>query len=145
MDGGTGGLFAESLAEQHGKVEASEQTPSARVIAEIQRRGSSFFHLALELSQRHREDLTAVPLDTARRAELEQAARELLKVDILYAYPEWSAAALYEAGRCFQELSNPVDARKQFEKVAHDHGATNWAQLAEQRLAELSQSGLPGQ
>lgn len=74
----------------------------------------------------------------------EQAARELLKVDILYAYPEWSAAALYEAGRCFQELSNPVDARAQFEKVVQEHATTEWAQLATQRLDELAVSHLPG-
>jgi TolA-binding protein len=74
----------------------------------------------------------------------EEAARELLKVDILYAYPEWSAAALYEAGRCFEELSNPVDARRQFEQVVNQHGETQWASMAAERLESLAQTALPG-
>lgn len=74
----------------------------------------------------------------------DEAARELVKVDILYAYPEWSAAALYEAGRCFQELSNPVDAREQFRKVVKEHSKTKWARMASDRLAELSEKRLPG-
>lgn len=76
--------------------------------------------------------------------QYEEAARELLKVDILFAYAEWSAAALFEAGRCFQELSDPVAARTQFEKVVTDFRDTNWATLADEQLAELSRSGLPG-
>jgi len=75
---------------------------------------------------------------------LNEAVRELLKVDILYAYPQWSAAALYEAGRCFQELGNPTNARKQFELVRTKHKDSKWAQLAEARLTELSQATLPG-
>ena len=69
-------------------------------------------------------------------------ARE--KVDILYGYPEWSAAALYEAGRCFREMGNPVEARKQFEQVQTKHGQTRWARLAAERLQELDRSSLPG-
>jgi TolA-binding protein len=75
---------------------------------------------------------------------LDEAVRELLKVDILYAYPQWSAAALYEAGRCFQEMGDPTNARKQFEQVRTDHSQTRWAQLAAQRLDELSRPSLPG-
>ncbi len=73
--------------------------------------------------------------------EYEAAVRELLKVDILYAYPEWSAAALYEAGRCFEALGKTVEARRQFTKVAEEHEGTHWAGLATQRLAALA-SGL---
>jgi TolA-binding protein len=78
------------------------------------------------------------------RKRYEEAARELLKVDILYAYPEWSAAALYEAGRCFQEMGDPVDARRQFEQVRQQHADTHWAQMAGERLEELSETSLPG-
>ncbi|MHC5002219.1 MAG: tetratricopeptide repeat protein, partial [Planctomycetota bacterium] len=73
------------------------------------------------------------------------AARELLKVDILYAYPKWSAAAIYEAARCFEELSNPVDARRHFQQVLDEYADTQWAVLATQRLEALSRPGLPGQ
>lgn len=80
------------------------------------------------------------------RNKPEQAARELLKVDILYAYPEWSAAALFEAGRCFEALKRPQDARKQYELLVEKHKDSTWARNAEQRLTQLAQaaSELPG-
>ncbi|MHC4651102.1 MAG: tetratricopeptide repeat protein [Planctomycetota bacterium] len=78
------------------------------------------------------------------RKQYEEAARELLKVDILYAYPEWSAAALYEAGRCFQEMGDPVDARRQFTQVREQYPDTRWATLAGERLGELAETSLPG-
>ncbi len=74
----------------------------------------------------------------------DEAVRELLKVDILYAYPEWSAAALYEAGRCFQEMASPVEARRQFEKVREDHPQSPWARLAGKRIEEMERTTLPG-
>ncbi|MDY7109838.1 MAG: tetratricopeptide repeat protein [Planctomycetota bacterium] len=75
----------------------------------------------------------------------EEAVRELLKVDILYAYPEWSAAALYEAGRCFEELNKPAEARAQFQQVQEHYSDSSWAKLASERLARLSAaSSLPG-
>ncbi len=74
----------------------------------------------------------------------EDAARELLKVDILYGYPQWSGAALYEAARCFRELGDPVQARTLFEQVTREHGNTQWSALAADRLKEMSRSGLPG-
>ena len=76
--------------------------------------------------------------------QYKEAAAELLKVDILYAYPEWSAASLYEAGRCFEEMSDPVKAKRQFEQVVADHGDTEWAKLASQRLETLRNVTLPG-
>lgn len=74
----------------------------------------------------------------------EDAAAELLKVDILYAYPEWSAAALYEAGRCFEELNKTAEARTQYEAVRARYGETRWAELAAQRLAGLASAAPPG-
>jgi TolA-binding protein len=78
------------------------------------------------------------------RKRYEEAVRELLKVDILYAYPEWSAAALYEAGRCFQEMGDPLDARRQLTQVREQYPDTRWATLAAERLEELAQTSLPG-
>ncbi|MEK6644195.1 MAG: tetratricopeptide repeat protein, partial [Planctomycetota bacterium] len=74
----------------------------------------------------------------------EVAVRELMKVDILYDYPEWSAAAIYEAGRCLEKLSKTAEARKQFEAVVEKYGGTNWAGLATKRLGELSRVAMPG-
>ncbi|MCP4593448.1 MAG: tetratricopeptide repeat protein [bacterium] len=74
----------------------------------------------------------------------DEAVRELLKVDILYAYPEWSAAALYEAGRCFEEQNKAAEARRQFEAVTERHADTQWGELATRRLASLQADALPG-
>ena len=70
--------------------------------------------------------------------------RELLKVDILFAYPEWSAAALYEAGRCFERLRETGEANKQFRAVSERFGDTKWAKLANDRLTRLSAGAVPG-
>ncbi len=55
-----------------------------------------------------------------------------------------SSSRNYEAGRCFEELSNPVDARRQFELVVQRHDETPWARMARDRLEKLSETGLPG-
>jgi TolA-binding protein len=68
----------------------------------------------------------------------EEAARELLKVDILYAYPEWSAAALYEAGRCFEALGQQDKAAEQYRLVREKHAQTQWGKLAAQRLTAVN-------
>ncbi|MCB9849703.1 MAG: tetratricopeptide repeat protein [Phycisphaerales bacterium] len=78
------------------------------------------------------------------QGEHEEAVRELLKVDILYDYPEWSAAALYEAGRCFEQMGRRVDARKQFEAVLERYQDSQWAKPAEERLPKLTASAVPG-
>lgn len=74
----------------------------------------------------------------------DQAVRELLKVDILYAYPQWSAAALFEAGRCFEKMGKLVEARRQFETVRDKYAQTRWAEMAGEHLAAVSSGGLPG-
>lgn len=63
----------------------------------------------------------------------EEAATELLKVDILYAYPEWSAAALFEAGRCFAALGRGEDAARQFAAVTKRFPDSPWAKRAAQQ------------
>lgn len=40
--------------------------------------------------------------------KFEKAAAELLKVEIIYDYPQWSARALYEAGRAFEAMKHPA-------------------------------------
>ncbi|HUS47563.1 MAG TPA: tetratricopeptide repeat protein [Phycisphaerae bacterium] len=78
------------------------------------------------------------------KEEYKAAAAELLKVDILYAYPEWSAAALYEAGRCFLKLGQSVEARSQFKLVSQKYEQSRWADMAAERLSETSGGALPG-
>lgn len=69
---------------------------------------------------------------------LEDAVREFLKVDILYAYPEWTAAAVFEAGRCLEELNKAEEAGGQFRRVVEGHAGTWWAELASKRLSALT-------
>ncbi|MGD8454072.1 MAG: tetratricopeptide repeat protein [Phycisphaerae bacterium] len=78
------------------------------------------------------------------KKDLEAATRELLKVDILYAYPQWSAAALYEAGRCFEAQGKAVEAREQFKAVVDKYEQSRWAELSRERLRKLGGGALPG-
>jgi len=75
----------------------------------------------------------------------EEAARELIKVDILYASPEWSAAALYEAGRCFDALGETEQAAAQWRRVAQSDGAGEWATMARARLGRLDKQTIAGE
>lgn len=79
------------------------------------------------------------------KKDLDAAVRELLKVDILYAYPEWSAAALFEAGRCFEALGKPVEAREQYRRVRDDFADSKWAKPAAERLSKVAGGALPHQ
>jgi TolA-binding protein len=65
----------------------------------------------------------------------EQAAAELLKADVLFAYPEWSAAALYEAGRCLAEMGRKEDAAKQLDELSKRFPDSQWAKMAKERAA----------
>lgn len=74
--------------------------------------------------------------------DYESAVRELIKTDILYGYPEWSAAALFEAGRCFERLNRRGEARQQFRTVVETYGKTKWAAPAGERLQALASAGV---
>jgi len=74
----------------------------------------------------------------------EEAVSELLKVDVLYAYPEWSAAALYEAGRCLNELNRASESTRQFDDLVKRFPDTNWAKLAKERSVAGRPADLPG-
>lgn len=78
------------------------------------------------------------------KKEYESAVRELIKTDILYAYPEWSAAALFEAGRCFERMNRRGEARQQFKTVVEKYGDTKWAAPAAERLEALAIARTPG-
>ncbi|HZW08362.1 MAG TPA: tetratricopeptide repeat protein [Phycisphaerales bacterium] len=70
--------------------------------------------------------------------KFEEAVRELLRVDILYNSPEWSAAALYEAGRAFEQLRKFGEARRQYRDTVERFPDTDWAPLARERLDRLA-------
>ncbi|HYE03094.1 MAG TPA: tetratricopeptide repeat protein [Phycisphaerales bacterium] len=74
----------------------------------------------------------------------EQAVAELLKTDVLFDYPEWSAAALYEAGRCLAEMGRPHDSNTQFDELSRRFPETHWAKLAKQGREANAPAPLPG-
>ncbi|MEK6700887.1 MAG: tetratricopeptide repeat protein [Planctomycetota bacterium] len=74
----------------------------------------------------------------------EEAASELLKTDVLFDYPEWSAAAIYEAGRCFAEMGRPDDSARQFDDVIKRFPKTRWAEMAKERREATTPAPIPG-
>ncbi|MGH8257037.1 MAG: glutamate--cysteine ligase [Steroidobacteraceae bacterium] len=72
--------YGGALKEQAAKLEAVERTPSARLLAELDRRGESFAALALRVSREHRDSLRGAPLhEPARWQEFEEQARASLE------------------------------------------------------------------
>ena len=55
-------------------IESPETTPSARVLAELEARGGSYFEYVREVSQRHAETLRREPLPDAERLRFEEEA-----------------------------------------------------------------------
>jgi TolA-binding protein len=68
---------------------------------------------------------------------LPEAANALLVVPFTYDYPEWSAVALLEASRVFQEMQQSKQAVRLLEKVIKDYPNSEWSKAAQQRLAGL--------
>jgi TolA-binding protein len=66
--------------------------------------------------------------------KFEQGAAALLAVEDVYAYPKWSARALFEAGRAFEQLKQADRAQKQYEQVLEKYKDAPEASLAGARL-----------
>ncbi|MEM8835033.1 MAG: tetratricopeptide repeat protein [Planctomycetota bacterium] len=67
----------------------------------------------------------------------EDAVRALLRVDILHNEPTWSAAALYEAGRCYEAIGKVGEARERYREVLDRFGDSEWSSAASDRLGAL--------
>lgn len=68
----------------------------------------------------------------------EKAVPALLAVEDVYAYPAWSARALVEAGRAFEQLKQPDQAKAQYTAVATKYkDQADEAKVARERLKEL--------
>jgi TolA-binding protein len=70
----------------------------------------------------------------------EQGATALLAVDDVYAYPKWSARALFEAGRAFEQLKQPEQAKLQYTQVLTKYKDAPEAELAQGRLKSINGS-----
>ena len=70
----------------------------------------------------------------------EQGATALLAVEDVYAYPKWSARALFEAGRAFEQLKQPEQAKVQYTQVLTKYKDAPEAELAQGRLKSINGS-----
>jgi TolA-binding protein len=70
----------------------------------------------------------------------DQAAAALLAVEDVYAYPKWSARALFEAGRVFEQLNQPEQAKLQYTQVLTKYKTAPEAELAQGRLKSINGS-----
>jgi TolA-binding protein len=67
----------------------------------------------------------------------ESALREYLRVEILYAYPTWQAAAVFEAAKCHENLGEPKQAAELYAKVVKSYPDSPLVKDAAQRLKTL--------
>ncbi|QGJ70656.1 Hypothetical protein PBC10988_23540 [Planctomycetales bacterium 10988] len=71
--------------------------------------------------------------------EHKQAIREFFKAAYSYSYPEWAAPALYEAGRCFEVLNQPSQAKRIYQELISKYSDNDKVELAKSRLQALEQ------
>ncbi|MFP4052642.1 MAG: tetratricopeptide repeat protein [Phycisphaerae bacterium] len=76
-----------------------------------------------------------------KEGKYEPAVGELLKVEIVYDYPKWSARALYEAGMTFERDKKYTQARKQYERCVKLFPKSTPAELSAKRLEALKKAG----
>ncbi|HEX3659139.1 MAG TPA: tetratricopeptide repeat protein [Pirellulales bacterium] len=67
----------------------------------------------------------------------QEALKNFFEVAYGYAFPQWQAAAQYEAGRCFEVLGKKDQARQSYQEVVDKHPGSPQAALARQRLTAL--------
>lgn len=67
------------------------------------------------------------------------AIKEYLRVEILYAYPEWQAAALLQAAKCHEQLNEWQDASQIYARLLEHFGQTTYAEEAAARARVLEQ------
>jgi TolA-binding protein len=64
----------------------------------------------------------------------EAALKEYLKVEILYAFPTWQAAALLQAAKCRDLLGDSGEADKLYARLMKEHPGSEFAKEAAKRM-----------
>jgi len=70
--------------------------------------------------------------------KFEPAVRALLAVESVYNYPQWSARALFEAGRAFEQLKRLDEARKEYTEIVAKYKDSPEAEMARDRLKSIA-------
>lgn len=101
----------------------------------------------------YQKTIDATNTETAARAQFqigetylaegkfEEAVAALLAVEDVYAYPRWSARALVEAGRAFEQLKQNEQASAQYAIVVSKYKDAPEAGLAQERLNAIKSGG----
>lgn len=66
----------------------------------------------------------------------EQALPEYFRVEALYAFPRWQAAALLQAGKCYEHIGQPREALVLYRRILTKYPGTTFVEEASQRLRE---------
>jgi cellulose synthase operon protein C len=74
----------------------------------------------------------------AAQCELEQALKAYYRVESLYNYPQWQAAALVQAGKCHELQGDDQNAALVWQQVISRFAKTPYAAEAAQRLERLN-------
>ncbi len=74
----------------------------------------------------------------AAQGDLEQALKAYSRVESLYSYPLWKAAALLQAGKCHELKGESGDAADAWRQVLAKYRETPYATEAEERLEQLN-------
>ena len=69
------------------------------------------------------------------QGDFEEAVRAFLRTDAAYNAPEWQAAALYEAARCFRSLNRAADADQQMDRLVRRFPESAWTKRAQREAA----------
>jgi TolA-binding protein len=72
--------------------------------------------------------------------DYDKAIKEYLRVEILYAFPTWQAAALLQAGKCYELLGQPASAADLYRRLLERYPDTQFADEANRRLRLAQQS-----
>ena len=71
------------------------------------------------------------------------ALREYLRLEILYAYPTWQAAALLQAGKCQELLGETGEAEQLYQRIVTAYPKTPFAEQARQKLQKSPHNDPP--
>jgi TolA-binding protein len=66
------------------------------------------------------------------------ALREYLRLEILYAYPTWQAAALLQAGKCYELLGDVKEASTLYQRIVTTYPDTPFTEQAQKKLQAAS-------